>query len=142
MKNNFFDKLFDKIYQNKKQIFIYFICAIICSALRSVSQIVFSAVTTSGADVLAWSLWAILFYPLLKKFVFRYKASDIFYLFRQIIIYIICAAVVYFLNQTIISVLYTLSANPSVSLSLGGAIGEIVCVFLMWSVAFNKKFML
>ena len=140
MKNDFFDKLFDSIYQNKKQIFIYFICALICSVFRSAMQIVASAVTTSGAAIIAWTLWAIVFYPLLKRFVFRYKANDIFYLLRQIIIYIICASLVYFAYQTIVSLLFMISsANPTVSLALGGALSEIVCILLMWFVAFSKK---
>ena len=133
------EKLLDSIYQNKKQILIYLACELVCTVLRIFTQLLLSPVVKAGADVICWSLWAIIFYPLIKKFVFRYKAKHIYDLLKQIIIFILCAAAVYYVNGFATSIFYLLSKAPSLSVSLGGLLSELLCMFLMWKVVFKNK---
>ncbi len=134
--NKKIDNLFDKIYENRKLLIKYFIVAIICSMLRFVIGFVFSKIS-NGNNIISWTIWSIIFYILLKLFVFRSKSPHIYALLKQITIYILCIAVVWFVNQFIIVLFAALSSNPQVTLALAGFITEIVCLWLMCEFAFR-----
>ena len=124
------DNLFDKIYQNRRELIRYFITVFLCSVLR---------VLFSGLGVLAWCAWAILFYVLLKFFVFRSRLDNIYLLLTQIMKYIVCVSVLWFLNIVATGFFMSVTNNNALSLGVSGAVFEILCLIFMYKIVFRKK---
>ena len=76
------DKILNYIYDNRRLIIRYFIAAIICSVLRTVIDMLLG----QSFEVITVMIWAIVFYPFLKFFVYKDRAESIFILLQQIII--------------------------------------------------------
>ena len=129
------DKILNYIYDNRRLIIRYFIAAIICSVLRTVIDILLG----QSFEVITVMIWAIVFYPFLKFFVYKDRAESIFILLQQIIIYIFVITAVWILGTFIKSTLLGFSSNAAVALSIGGAIQEIVCFFAIHMIVFKHK---
>ncbi len=129
------DKILNYIYDNRRLIIKYFIAAIICSVLRTVIDILLG----QSFEVITVMIWAIVFYPFLKFFVYKDRAESIFILLQQIIIYIFVITAVWILGTFIKSTLLGFSSNAAVALSIGGAIQEIVCFFAIHMIVFKHK---
>lgn len=129
------DKILNYIYDNRRLIIKYFIAAIICSVLRTVIDILLG----QSFEVITVMIWAIVFYPFLKFFVYKDRAESIFILLQQIIIYIFVITAVWLLGTFIKSTLLGFSSNAVVALSTGGAIQEIVCFFAIHMIVFKHK---
>ncbi len=127
---NNLDSLFDKIYENRRVLIRYFIVVFCCSALRSLLM---------GIGPLSWCVWAVLLYVLLKYVVFKDKPENIYILFTQIMKYIVCVSLLWFLNTVLVGALASYSTNVAVSLALGGVINEILCMIFMFRIVFRKK---
>lgn len=129
------DKILNYIYDNRRLIIKYFIAAIICSVLRTVIDILLG----QSFEVITVMIWAIVFYPFLKFFVYKDRAESIFILLQQIIIYIFVITAVWILGTFIKSTLLGFSSNAAVALSIVGAIQEIVCFFAIHMIVFKHK---
>jgi hypothetical protein len=129
------DKILNYIYDNRRLIIRYFIAAIICSVLRTVIDMLLG----QSFEVITVMIWAIVFYPFLKFFVYKDRAESIFILLQQIIIYIFVITAVWLLGTFIKSTLLGFSSNAVVALSTGGAIQEIVCFFAIHMIVFKHK---
>lgn len=129
------DKILNYIYDNRRLIIRYFIAAIICSVLRTVIDMLLG----QSFEVITVMIWAIVFYPFLKFFVYKDRAESIFILLQQIIIYIFVITAVWLLGTFIKSTLLGFSSNAAVALSTGGAIQEIVCFFAIHMIVFKHK---
>ncbi len=132
MKN--FDSFFDKIYNNRRELIRYFIVVFLCSVLRTV----LTAVVGGGASLISWAVWAVVLFVLLKHVVFKNRLESIYLLLTQIMIYIICIAVLWFLNGVLVGVLSAI-AGGAAALILGGVVTEAVCMLLMYKIVFRKK---
>lgn len=124
------NSLFDLIYKHKKLLLKYFAVAIACSLVRAVVMIVL--------PFAAQLVHAVIFYILLKKFVFTKKLGDIFMYLTQIMVYLLCMAAVFLVTSFVTSLLSMATVYSAVAMSLGGVIGEILCLLLMVKVAFKK----
>ena len=129
------DKILNYIYDNRRLIIRYFIAAIICSVLRTVIDMLLG----QSFEVITVMIWAIVFYPFLKFFVYKDRAESIFILLQQIIIYLFVITAVWLLGTFIKSTLLGFSSNAVVALSTGGAIQEIVCFFAIHMIVFKHK---
>ena len=127
---NSLDSLFDKIYENRRELIRYFIVVFICSALRSLLM---------GFGPVCWCVWAILLYVLLKRVVFKNRLENIYLLFTQIMKYTVCISVMWFLHTVIVGALASRSTNVALALALGGVITEILCMIFMYKIVFRKK---
>ncbi len=125
-----FESLFDKIYNNRHELIRYFIAVFVCSALRLV---------LSPFGVLSWVLWAVLFFVLLKYFVFKDKPDNIYIVFTQIMKYTVCVTALWLLNSVFVGIFMAIFKSSAVGLSLGGALTELLCMLLMYKIVFRKK---
>lgn len=129
----------DSIYQNRALLIRYFIVALVLSVLRYFAAALFSGIMKSGFEFCAWAVFAIIFFPCLKIFVFKTKSEHIYALLRQIIIYIICMTVLWYSYRLFISFFILLFRNETLALSFGGMVNEIFCAYLMVKVVFKNK---
>ena len=136
------DALLDSAYNNRWMLFRYFLVALLCSFLRYAFEVIFSVVfkqPLSDSALLSWCIWSFIFYPLVKFFVFRVRSSNIYSLLKQIIIYILCCAVLWAARQLFVSVLFVLSSNQALALAAGGFMNELLCLGMMIKVVFREK---
>lgn len=124
------NSLFDKIYKHRSLLLKYFAVAISCSVIR--------VVVGAFIPALSQLAHALVFYILLKKFVFKKPLDSVFYYLTQIMIYILCMAAVFVVTSIITSLLSLATVYSAVSLAFGGIAGELLCLWLMVKVAFKK----
>ena len=124
------NSFFDLIYKHKKLLLKYFAVAIACSVIR----VLIMAVMPFAAQL----VHALVFYILLKKFVFTKKLGDIFMYLTQIMIYVLCMSAVFLVTSFATSLLSMATVYSALAMALGGVIGELLCLFLMVKVAFKK----
>ncbi len=124
------NSLFDLIYKHKTLLLKYFAVAIACSVVRTLVMLVL--------PVAAQLVHTVVFYILLKKFVFTKKLADVFATLTQIMIYVLCMAAVFVITSLVTSLLSMATVYTAVAMALGGVIGEILCLLLMVKVAFKK----
>lgn len=124
------DNIFDKIYNNRRELIRYFIAVLVCSAIRLVF---------AGFGVLSWVLWAVLLFILLKRFVFKDKADSIYVLLTQIMKYTVCVTALWLLNSVFVGIFVAVFKSSAIGLSLGGAVTELLCMALMYKIVFRKK---
>lgn len=129
------DKIIDSIYNNKSLLLRYFGVAVVCSFVRYLLDIVLNL----PEDILSFLIWSVIFFPAVKLFAFKNRCPDVYRLMIQIMVYIFCIAVLWFSKQVFVGVLYGISHNISLSMSLGGAFNEVLCLILMIRVVFKKK---
>lgn len=132
------DKIIDGLYENRKPLIRYFICALIASIIKYAVTFLISGVVTSGGDIIAFMVWAIVFYPLLKFFVFKWKAEHIFELLRQMIIYIVCVTALWVINTVLGTIVYTFTNSGAGALTVAGIFTEVICLWLMFKIAFKN----
>ena len=125
-----FDNLFDKIYNNRKELIRYFVSVFICSAIK---------LLLSPFGILAWLVWGVLFFVLLKKLVFKTKSDSIYIALTQIMIYTVCVTALWLLNSVFVGIFMAVFKSTAMGLSLGGACTELLCVVLMYKIVFRKK---
>ncbi len=125
--------LIDKIYQNKRIILRYFIVATLCAIFR-----VFIGALLSS-DLLGFCVTAPIFYSGLKFFVFRRREKEIYSLLSQMMVFMLCMGGVWILRSLFVSILFILTNNTVMALGIGGAFTEILCMALMFTVAFKNK---
>lgn len=134
------EALMDSLYQNRVQYFKYFAAVLITTILREVGNAFLKSIANSpSTGVISWCLWAVIFFFALKFFVFKYRAPEIFTLLKVCMIYIFAVAVLWFTRSFFISIILAFSKNSTVAMSIGGALNEILCLFIMFSFVFNKK---
>ncbi len=135
------DLVIDKMYENRVQLLKYFAVALVCALFRTLldSSLQIIGVAASGAELTAYSLWALVMFWPLKKFVFKYRANDIFALLNRFFVYLMCVALLWLAKQILVSLLYILTNNITVALALGGMFCELICLVLMFKVAFKVK---
>lgn len=132
------DKLIDHLYENKKLLIIYFIIALILSVIKYFLTAFFGSITISGGEILAWTIWALMFYPAQKLLAFRNHCEHIWALLRQISIYIMCIGALWFANKLLLAIFFMLTGSAGVAIAIGGAITEIICLAIMWKVVFKN----
>ena len=125
-----FNAISDKIYNNRHELIRYFISVFICSAIR---------LLLSPLGVIAWALWAVLFFVLLKYFVYKQKANNIYIVLTQIMKYVVCVTVLWLLNSVFSGLFMAVFKSSAVGVSLGGALTELLCIALMYKIVFRKK---
>lgn len=136
------DALLESVYNNKWILFRYFLVALFCSFLRYVFEVILSVIFKQPLDdgaLLSWCIWSLIFYPCVKFFALRVRSSNIYSLLKQIIIYILCCAVLWVSRQLFVSILFVLSSNQALALAAGGVINELLCLGLMIKVVFREK---
>lgn len=136
------DALLDSAYNNKWMLFRYFLAALFCSFFRYAFEVIFSVVfkqPLNDGALLSWCIWSLIFYPCVKFFVLRARSSNIYSLLKQIIIYILCCAVLWVSRQLFVSILFVLFSNQALALAAGGFMNELLCLGLMIKVVFRKK---
>ena len=136
------DVILDSAYNNKWMLFRYFLAALLCSFLRYAFEVAFSVIfkqPLKDSALLSWCVWVLIFYPCIKFFVLRGRSAHIYSLLKQIIIYILCCAVLWATRQLFVSVLFVLSSNQALALAVGGVINELLCLWLMIKVVFKEK---
>ncbi len=124
------DSLFDKIYANRRELIRYFTVVFFCSIFRTLF---------AGFGIITWCVWAILFYVLLKIVVFKNKLDNIYFLFVQIMKYIMCIFVLWLLHTVIVGALASVSTNVALAMGLGGMFTEVLCIVFMYKIVFRKK---
>ncbi len=125
-----FNNLSDTIYNNRRELIRYFLAVFVCTALR---------LLLSPLGVISWVLWAVLFFVLLKKFVFKLKSDSIYTALTQAMIYTVCVTALWLLNSVFVGVFMAVFKSTAIGLSLGGACTELLCMALMYKIVFRKK---
>ena len=136
--NNKQEQIANNIYKNRKKLMRYFVTAIALTTARYLVSTLLSglfSLPTPDADLIAWLLWGIAFYPALKFFVYKTRAKHIYALMTQIIFYIFGASAVWLANQILTGALYMFSNSPAAATALGGGVAEVLCLIIM-----NKVF--
>jgi len=135
------DSLFDKIYLKRHELIKYFIVVFVCSILRTVATSFFTALGFLGGSggLVAWAVWAPILYVLLKFVVFKTRADDIFFLLVQIMKYVMCVTVLWFMNTVFVGTLAGAMSNDGLALALGGVATELLCMLFMYKIVFRKK---
>ena len=132
------DKFIDYLYENKKLLIIYFIITLILSVMKYFLTAFFGRITSSGGEILAWTIWAIMFYPMQKLLAFRNHCEHIWALLRQMSIYTLSVGALWFANKILLAIFFMLTGSASVAISIGGALTEIICLAIMWRLVFKN----
>ena len=130
------EKLLNSIYANKGLLLRYFAVALVTAVLRYVIELLFYG---AAAEAISFFIWSLIFYPSVKLIAFKNRTGDIFRLLLQIMLYAMCIALLWVSRQVFVGILYMLTSNIALGVSVGGAINEIVCLVLMLKVVFKKK---
>ena len=122
----------DSIYNNRSKLMRYFICAIVLGTVRYLLSLLAGFIMPApAAELVSWILWAIIFYPAVKLFVYKNHCPHVYALMTQIIIYVFGATAVWLSNQILTGVLYMFSSSPSAAVMLGGGLSEVLCLRIM-----------
>ena len=134
-------KIFDAIYDSRREIIKYFIVAFVCSGIKMFVSIGINGGETSlkGADLVITIIWAAVFYPCLKFFVYKDRSPSVFILLRQIMIYTFSIAAVWTAGSFLKYNIYGVSNNAGAAVAVGGALQELVCFILMHFIVFKRK---
>lgn len=134
------ENFLDGIYQNRSVLLRYFLWVTLCSVLRYSLTVLFGmlfSLSSADSGLLAWVVWAPVFFVTLKYLVFKTRSEHIYALLKQIIIYILCIFVLWLTQQLFIGALYMLARSTSAAAALGGAVNEILCLLLMYKRVFK-----
>lgn len=135
-----FEKFLDNIYAQRAFYLRYLITATVLSIARYFLGVLMSGVGFAPGDdaLVAWFIWAALFFTPLKLWVFRNRCDNIYLLLTQIMKFIFCIAILWIARGIILFVFVMLSNNATVALSIGGIIVELICLALMINIVFKK----
>ena len=135
------DRLFDKIYAKRRELIKYFIVVFVCSIFRTLATAFFTALGFVGGSggLVAWAVWTPILFVLLKRVVFKHKSDDVFFLLVQIMKYVMCIFVLWFLNNVFIGFFANFTTNGAVALAVGGMFTELLCIVFMYKIVFRKK---
>lgn len=133
------EKLLDSIYANKGLLLRYFAVALITAVLRYIIEIILNPIFSTASEAISFFVWSLMFFPTVKLIAFKNRAGDIFRLLLQIMLYIMCIAILWVSRQVFVGILYMLTSNIAIGVSVGGAINEILCLALMVKIVFRKK---
>lgn len=127
-----FDRLAGAIYDNKRTVLRYLIAALVCTLLRYVLGALLNAAGAKegSGELIAWIVWSLMFYPILKLWVFSKHMPDIYSLLKNISIYAIMCGVLYWTRTLFVTAVYVLSSNTAAALAVGGTLNELLCAAL------------
>lgn len=136
-----FNGFLDKIYENRAVYLRYFAVLIAGSVLRTVLEVVLSIIGFSDGDnsLVAFCLFTLAVFAPLKLWVFKRRCNDIFSLFTQISVYIMCMGAVWIARSIAITLLFVLTSNTVAAMGIGGVLCELLCLALMINIVFKKK---